>query len=239
MDKVGPLLLGIDEAGRGPVIGPLVLGGVWIHPSRQAKLLEIGVQDSKLFGSSTAAQRRRADLARQIRRLSACTFLLVVDAAEVDRRTRLGELNLLEQELAAGLIAAGPPARRIIADGARLFGPLTSPFPRLRAVDHADATFPAVSAASILAKVERDARFVQIADELRGDLGPIRGGGYANSATAAFLRAYFARHSRLPAEVRRSWSWPVLQELDRLQAGARPVRRGEQLQLPTLADHRA
>ena len=228
------MILGIDEAGRGPVIGPLVICGVWLQTSRQKKLLEMGVRDSKAFGSSARAQKRRAQLAAYIRQQASGVVLLSVDAAEVDRRVRLGELNLLEQELACAIISQGPLARKIIADGARLFSPLRATFPQLSARDGADSTSPAVAAASILAKVERDALYQNIVEPWEQELGPIAGGGYANSATAAFLRAYFARYGQLPPEVRRSWSWSVLQEINRLQAGLPPLPRAEQLSLPTM-----
>lgn len=209
------MILGIDEAGRGPAVGPLVLCGVWLSPRAEAGLKTLGVRDSKAFGSTETARARREQLAHQIREVAAHVTVLVADAAEVDRRVERQELNQMEQELARAVIESGPPARRIVADGARLFGPLCPDFPRLRAVDHADATCLAVAAASILAKVERDARYQAIIDPLQQALQqPIQGGGYANAATAAFLRAHARRFGRLPDEVRRSWTWDVIQELD-------------------------
>jgi ribonuclease HII len=226
-----PLHLGIDEAGRGPVIGPLVLSGVWVRPDRVSKLRDIGVKDSKSFGSSARARRHRAALAEQIRGIASCVVVLTVDAAEVSRRVRLGELNLLEQELAAVIVTGGPPARRIIADGARLFGVLRERYPQLRAMDRADQLHPCVAAASIVAKVERDALYQSIVERFEAELGPIRGGGYVNPETAQFLRAYFERFGELPPDVRDSWDWSVLRELHRRRAGLAPVREGEQLSL--------
>ncbi len=226
------MLLGIDEAGRGPVIGPLVMGGVWVRPAHQSKLLDLGVRDSKAFGSSASAQRRRGQLAAQIRAVAVQVTVLCVDAAEVARRVRLGELNLLEQELAEAIISSGPGARRILADGERLFGPLRERYPQLHALDRADETYPCVSAASIVAKVERDLRYRAIVEQFEAELGPIRGGGYANRETARFVRAYFERHGQLPPETRDSWDWSVLREIHRIRAGARPVRPAEQLDLP-------
>jgi ribonuclease HII len=225
------LHLGIDEAGRGPVIGPLVLSGVWVRAEHRAKLRELGVKDSKSFGSSAKAQKRRAQLAEQVRGVAQCVVVLSVDAAEVSRRVRLGELNLLEQELADVIVQSGPPGARIVADGARLFGPLRERYPQLRALDHADQSEICVAAASILAKVERDAQFRAIVDRFEADLGPVRGGGYVNDKTAAFLRAYFERFGELPPDVRDSWDWSVLRELHRRLAGLPPVQKAEQLNL--------
>ena len=224
--------LGIDEAGRGPVVGPLVLAGVWVRRAALLRLVALGVRDSKRFGAGPGAQRRRAALAAQIRQTASCTLVLSVDAPEVDRRVRLGELNLLEQELAAAVIASGPPARRIVADGERLFAPLRQRWPQLLARDRADAEFPVVAAASLVAKAERDAQFAAIVAALRPAGPPLRGGGYANAATASFLEEHVAAHGQLPPEVRRSWDWAVLRRIDRRLAGVHPTGPGEQLTLP-------
>lgn len=207
------LLLGIDEAGRGPLIGPLVLCGVWIPRSKEKKLLDLGVRDSKSFGSSSRAQHNRAALARQLITLMSHVTILVVEAEEVDRRVACGELNLLEQELARAIIDTGPAAFKIIADGKRLFGPLTTHYANLEARNKADVSCPAVAAASILAKVERDTRFTEIVEPYQEILGSIKGGGYVNKGTEAFVRGYFSRFGHLPPGVRRSWKWEVLDEL--------------------------
>lgn len=225
------MILGIDEAGRGPVIGPLVLCGVWVRRRQLKTLVEIDVRDSKSFGSSSQARLRRRQLAGQIRSLAAHVCLLCVDAAEVDRRVRLGELNLLERELASAIIQSGPNAKRIIADGERLFGPLAETHPGLKAINKADQISPVVAAASIIAKDERDRRFDEIVCGLEEEFGPIKGGGYANPATAAFIKAYFDRNGTLPPQVRRSWSWSVLRDIDRMLAGARPYSKPEQMDL--------
>jgi ribonuclease HII len=207
------VILGIDEAGRGPVIGPLVLCGVWVKKRSERRLLELGVRDSKAFGSTATAREQRHQIARQIREVVHSVTLLTADAGEVDRHVVRGELNRMERELARAIIDSGPPARGIVADGARLFGPLQRDFPTLEAVDRADQHSPAVAAASILAKVERDRRFEEIVAPFQDELGPIRGGGYVNKGTEAFLRGHVARYGGLPGETRRSWSWAVLEEL--------------------------
>jgi ribonuclease HII len=225
------MLLGIDEAGRGPVIGPLTLCGVWVTDHGARKLRELGIRDSKAFGSSDRARKERARLATEVRRVATHVTLLCVDAAEVDRRVRLGELNLLEQELAEAVILDGPEATRIVADGERLFSPLTARYPQLRARNKADSTSPAVAAASIVAKHERDRLFAEIAARYEPEFGPLGGGGYINPATETFLLAYFDRYRELPVEVRRSWSWQLIKDLERVMAGKKPWRPPEQLDL--------
>jgi ribonuclease HII len=207
------MLLGIDEAGRGPVIGPLVLCGVWIAPRNERHLLKLGLRDSKAYGSGETARRQRRELAQLIRSLAARISILVADAAEVDRRVQQGELNVLEQQMAQTVIESGPVARRILVDGYHLFRPLIPRYPQLEAYNRADAEFPIVAAASILAKVERDAQFEAIIAPHVPHVGPIRGGGYVNKGTEAFLKSYVTHFGHLPHHVRRSWSWPVLQKL--------------------------
>lgn len=225
------MILGIDEAGRGPVIGPLTLCGVWVTDHGQRKLRKLGVKDSKTFGSSARARKERGRLAGQVRQAAAHITLLCVDAAEVDRRVRLGELNLLEQELAEAVIQGGPEAHRIVADGERLFSPLALRHPQLRARNKADRTSVAVAAASIVAKHERDTLFAEIASRYEPEFGPLGGGGYINPATEAFLLAYFHRYRKIPPEVRLSWSWQLLKDLERVMGGKRPWRPPEQLDL--------
>lgn len=225
------MILGIDEAGRGPVMGPLVMAGVFMKPRLQKVLVEMGVKDSKLFGASGLARSRRAYLAKAIREKAAHVVVLCIDAEEVDRRVRLHELNDLERELARAIIQAGPPVERIVADGERLFSPLETEVPNLRAMDRADRSQTVVAAASIIAKVERDQRFAEIAARHEETFGIIEGGGYANAGTARFLHAYVERHGRLPEDLRTSWSWDVLVNLKRRLQGRPPWRRPEQLDL--------
>lgn len=205
-------VLGIDEAGRGPVLGPLVLCGVRIERSRLTRLEALGVRDSKSFGSGERAKAQRKALAMEISKL-ASVHVEVAEPDEVDRFTREGGLNRLEQDLAARVIEASSPCEQIWADGARLFSPLQARFPQLEAENRADRDHAIVAAASIVAKVERDERLAQLLAPAVAVLGEARGGGYPNAATARFLQQYVTRFGALPPGVRRSWSWPFLQQL--------------------------
>lgn len=206
----GPsLAAGIDEAGRGPVIGPLVLAAVWLDARAMRALRRQGVRDSKALDAGA-----RERLAASIRQGAARVELEIAPAFVVDAHVRRGELNVLERRMAAAVLDRGPRARRILADGARLFEPLRERYPELRARDRADALHTAVAAASIVAKVERDRRFLRIAARCGSLADEARQGmGYVNAATERFLRAYWARHARLPPGTRRSWGWAPLREL--------------------------
>jgi ribonuclease HII len=212
-DDVGDLVLGLDEAGRGPILGPMVMAAVALRPARAAALTRAGVMDSKRFGAGEDAHAMRESLVPRILDCAAWFDVSVVDVAVVDRYTRHGGLNRLEQERAAAFLRRAPPVRRVVADGARLFGPLRSMHPRFDAVDGGEEHHVAVAAASILAKVRRDQLFAKIASRYAPEFGEIRGGGYMNDATRGFLRLYIERYRMLPPEGRRSWPWAFAADL--------------------------
>src|SRR5262249_49432950 len=179
-----------------------------------------GVLDSKAFGAGDDAHERRCELAVRVRALAESCVVRVVDVDEIDRRVRLRELNVLEREHAAVIIERSAPAKKIFADGARLFSALAGRFPHLEAKDRGEEHHVAVAAASIIAKTIRDELFRCIARRYEPEFGPIAGGGYENAPTHTFLRAYVRRYGRLPPEARRSWSWATA---DYLPAGYLPM----------------
>jgi ribonuclease HII len=209
-----PMILGIDEAGRGPVLGPMVVAGVVLRPQRAAALTRRGVKDSKEFGAGAEARQKRAELVEHVRRLAECVRIEILHHEEVDRHAAEGLLNELERRAARKIIENIPEVRRIVADGERLFGSLRHQFPHLEARDGGENVHVAVAAASIIAKDLRDKLFEEIADRYREEFGEIRGGGYVNAATADFLRRYHGRYGKLPPETRRSWGWKLLCELE-------------------------
>jgi ribonuclease HII len=212
------LVLGIDEAGRGPMLGPMVMACVALRPRKAAALTRAGVTDSKRFAGEEAHAQRLA-LVPRILEAADHVEITVVDVAEIDRRCRDNGLNRLEQERAAALIRRAPPCRRIVCDGARLFRPLAARYPHLEALDHGESQHAAVAAASVLAKVRRDELWHRIAARYAVEFGDLvsKGGGYTNAATRAFLRAYVERYRALPPEMRRSW--PIDSVADLLPPG--------------------
>jgi ribonuclease HII len=201
------LVLGIDEAGRGPGLGPMVLAGVALDDVSAACLAEAGVRDSKAFGAGAAAQRTRADLAALVRERAAWISVEVCEVDEIDAYVARGALNELERERARLLVRQAPACARIIADGRTLFSSLTAEFAHLEAHDKAEALHVAVAAASICAKAERDKRFNDIANRYLPDFGTLRGGGYVNPPTCEFVAEFVRRHGHLPPEARKSWPW--------------------------------
>jgi ribonuclease HII len=139
------LLAGVDEAGRGPLAGPVVAAAVILHPARPIA----GLADSKQL---SPADRNR--LAREIRRHALCFALAAADHTEVDA------LNILQASLLAmrrAILGLRIVPGHVIVDGNRVpsFG-AGAPRYSVEARVRGDETVPSVSAASILAKVCRD-----------------------------------------------------------------------------------
>lgn len=164
---------GVDEAGRGPLAGPVVAAAVILDPSRPLA----GLADSKRL---SAAARER--LAPQIRAQALAWAVASASVEEIDR------LNILQATFLAmrrAIAALGCPAEAALIDGNRI--PPELPLPA-RAIVRGDATHAAIAAASILAKTERDARMRGLAAEYPG-YGFERHMGYPTAAHLAALRA--------------------------------------------------
>ena len=205
--------LGIDEAGRGPAIGPMVMAAVALDTKAARALTRAGLADSKSYGAGEEARAIRAELAARVRKVAIHVSLEVVSVPVIDRRVMFGELNVLEREVAARLIDAAPPRHRIVADGARMFRPLALRYPELEAHDEGESHHASVAAASVIAKVRRDELFDEIRARYVPEFGEIIGGGYCNAGTRRFLRSFAERYRDLPVEARRSWPYPYLIDL--------------------------
>ncbi|MCP4445866.1 MAG: hypothetical protein GY811_11060 [Myxococcales bacterium] len=229
------MTLGIDEAGRGPVLGQMVLAAVVLDSKTAAALTRAGLADSKSYGSGKKAKRIRAELAAKVEELALFVAVEVVDVAEVDRRVRLSELNLLERECAARMIEKAPTVDRIVADGDRLFRPMQSRYPHLEALNNGESAHASVAAASVVAKTRRDELFALIQKRYEPEFGRFEGGGYVNATTTKFLQAYAEQHLGIPPEARLSWPFEYLRDIlgdnvDRIRASqdvAKPIVKDE------------
>jgi ribonuclease HII len=207
------LTLGIDEAGRGPAVGPMVIAAVALDSRSAAALTRAGLCDSKTYGAGDDAHAVRQGLAAQVRTRARFVALIEVEHTEIDLRVVRNELNVLERELAVRLIDQAPSVDRIIADGRQMFAQLRQRYAHFESHDRAEERHASVAAASVIAKVARDERFAQIRARYESELGPITGGGYANAATRRWLRAYAERYGRLPEEARLTWPHPYVEDL--------------------------
>lgn len=141
MAEPGPLLCGVDEAGRGPLAGPVVAAAVILDPARPIA----GLADSKRL---TARQRQR--LADEIRAKALAWAVAEASVAEIETH------NILQTTMLAmrrAVMALMTPPDEVLVDGDRCPA-LAMP---TRAIVGGDARIAAISAASILAKTHRDA----------------------------------------------------------------------------------
>ena len=167
---------GVDEAGRGPLAGPVVAAAVILDPGRPIA----GLADSK-----TLAPARRERLAAEIRSLSLAWALGAADAAEIDALNILQATMLAMRRAVAGL---GVAPAHVIVDGNRCPALDGLGFDcTVAAVVAADATVPGVSAASILAKCARDELMCRLEAVYPG-YGFARHKGYPTAAHLAALR---------------------------------------------------
>lgn len=207
------LTLGIDEAGRGPVLGPMVMAAVCLSTKAAQVLTRAGLRDSKVYGASDKARETRRELAALVQEVAVHVDVHVIEVMDIDRRVRCNELNVLEREVAEMFIARSPQVDCIVADGKTLFRPLAQRYPHLMAWDQAESRHASVAAASVVAKDRRDRIFEGIRERYRPTFGDIRGGGYVNEATRQFLRAYASLYRDLPPEARRSWPHEYLHDI--------------------------
>lgn len=203
------VLVGIDEAGRGPVFGPLVVAGVL--GVDQESFRALGVKDSKLL-----SPKRREELEPQIRALAQRVVTVVVSADDIDGRRGNETLNEIEVD-AFGRIAKRLRGRELFLDAADVnaerFGKLVAKkvgrkyaYQRVVSEHRGDLNHPIISAASIIAKVRRDKEVRRMARPLEKEIGLPLGSGYVHDETTIkFLETYRLRHGVFPAGTRSSW----------------------------------
>jgi ribonuclease HII len=197
------IVAGVDDAGRGPVIGPMVLAGVSIDEKDLSKLRKLGVKDSKLLSPM-----QREDMYDYIIEIVKSYEVLVISPAEIDAalEDKNTNLNWLESKGFAKLINWLDPDRVVV----------DCPSPNIKAYSEhlrkhlkvevhvkcehkADFNHAVVAAASILAKVSRDREVAKLREKY-GDFGS----GYpADPRTKEFLAENW---DKCPEIFRRSWA---------------------------------
>ncbi|MDD1710477.1 MAG: ribonuclease HII [Methanoregulaceae archaeon] len=194
------MFVGVDEAGKGAVLGPLVVACVGCESDED--LAGIPVRDSK-----TLTPAARTDLFSRIT-ASVHYTVLVIAAGEIDSRRRSMTMNQLMAMAHATVIRELQPAIAYV-DACDVVAPrfgraVTSHLDipcRVIAQHHADATIPVVSAAGIVAKVVRDRLIRELAEEY----GEIGSGYPSDETTIVFIEDYIGRNGRPPPIARSSW----------------------------------
>ena len=197
-------VLGIDESGRGPVCGPLTMCGYLIDESKMHELKSIGAKDSKLLTAE-----KRENMAPLLKELADDFVVLKITAKEIDELRNETNLNIIEIERMQHIINIMKPDK-VIIDSPEVNTPAFSRKVMARVKDKslqvlsenfADKKYPVVSAASVIAKVERDAEIRKL-HEKHGFFGS----GYSHDEiTIAFLKDWIKKNKEFPPFVRKSW----------------------------------
>ncbi|MFH1664500.1 MAG: ribonuclease HII [archaeon] len=200
------LIAGIDEAGRGPVFGPMVLAVCCIHKKDEEKLVELGVKDSKLL---TAKERERQFI--EIKAIAKEFNSVKVEAKEIDflrDRKSLNEieamrigflLNNLKEKPEIVFVDSPDVIEKNFAERIKRYLSFDC---IIRSEHKADLNYPVVSAASIIAKVERDNEIKKLSKKY----GNIGSGYPGDEVTSKFLDDWVKSNSSLPDFARNSWS---------------------------------
>jgi len=182
------LVCGVDEAGRGPLAGPVYAAAVILDPAWHIA----GLADSKVLSAS-----RRLDLAGQIRRHTLAWAIASASVAEIDAINIL-QASLLAMRRAVEQLSVAPS--EVLVDGNQC--PVVC-YP-VRAIIRGDSKIAAISAASILAKTARDAEMLRL-HRLYPHYGLDRHKGYPTAAHLAALKRHGVSeiHRRSYAPIRK------------------------------------
>ena len=194
------LVVGVDEAGRGCIIGPLVVAGVSVPEEKMPDLIALGVKDSKLLTA-----KKRDSLFDEIIQLKASIKTVKLAPVEIDKavecQRRLHKLNRLEPETMAQVIQALSP-NEVYVDAADVEKRFATHIRECLTIKtkiisrhKADLIYPIVSAASIIAKVERDREI----ETLRGVFGDFGSGYLHDPKTQGFNQGLAKNQQRLPS----------------------------------------
>ena len=205
------LILGIDDAGRGPVIGPMVLAGCLIDDKVEKSLKQLGVKDSKQL-----TQKRREFLAEKIKEVAETFEVVLAFPEEIDGKnhdgTNLNSLEAIKMAEVINKINKGFGKIRVVVDCPSVGIEKWRDFLKTKidnlsnlevVCEHkADVNHVAVSAASILAKCTREIEM----DKLKEKYGAEIGSGYCSDpSTQKFLKQNIQTHENAGI-FRKTWS---------------------------------
>ena len=193
-------ICGVDEAGRGSMVGPLVVAGITISKPKISQLKKLGVRDSKKL--SPAARER---LYKKIIETVDDYYVVRIPPRIIDKSVSNHSLNHLEAKYMAKVISKLSPSTAFVDScdvNSKRFGKEISELTsntKIRSYHHADSRFVTVSAASILAKVSRDRAIMKLANS--HDIGS----GYpSDPKTKIFVKKLIRKNNDL-SFLRKSW----------------------------------
>lgn len=194
-------ICGVDDAGRGSMLGPLVIAGISLDKKNLKQLSSLGVKDSKKLSPKS-----REDLYKKIIKIADDYYVAKISPKSIDTSVKNHCLNSLEAKYMAKVVSKLNPDTSYVDScdvNPSRFGREISQISgnhKIKSYHHADSRFVVVSAASILAKVIRDRSMMK----LRKDYN--LGSGYpSDSITIKFVTNYYKMNHVLPSFVRKSW----------------------------------
>lgn len=198
-------IAGIDEAGRGAVIGPMVIAGVSLEPEKENQLLKAGVKDSKLVSHP-----KRIRLAKLIEKIAKDIIVINVDPCRIDTYRKQGvNLNQIEAMKFVDILDY-LDVKKAYVDSPdvkperlkHLLDKLTKVNTELVVEHKADHKYTVCAAASIIAKVAREEEIDKLKEKY-GDFGP----GYSsNEKTIKWLKDWLSKNKEYPDIVRKTWA---------------------------------
>lgn len=194
-------ICGIDDAGRGSMLGPLVISGISVEKRKLRKLTALGVKDSKKL-----SPKNRELLYKKIIELADDYYIVKIPPRSIDASVKKHGLNELEAKYMAKVVSKLDPDTSYVDScdvNPTRFGKEISKLSnnhKIKSYHYADSRFVIVSAASILAKVTRDKAIERL--RKNHDLGS----GYpSDSKTVKFVAKYYESNHSMPTFVRKSW----------------------------------
>lgn len=201
------MIAGVDDAGRGAVIGPIIIAGVLFKEHQITRLYRLGVKDSK-----TLSANRRRMLSKEIKKMAIQWKIVEISPSDVDKVVLEGKkfhrLNWLEAKAMAEVIKGLHPEIVYVdasdVNETRFAQQIRNLLPfevKIISEHHADTKYTIVGAASIIAKVHRDDS-IAILREKYGNFGS----GYSGDPyTRLFLLKWFKKKKEVPSDFRKSW----------------------------------
>ncbi|MEM5815407.1 MAG: ribonuclease HII [Candidatus Aenigmatarchaeota archaeon] len=198
-------IAGIDEAGRGAVIGPMVIAGVSVEARKQKKLKEIGVKDSKKL-----TPQKREKLYKEIEHLAQNIVVIKIPACIItnyqSKKINLDQIEAMKMANIVKMINADKTYIDSIEQNSTRFENMIREYLdkeyNLVVENYLDEKIPVVSAASIIAKVERDREIEEIKKEVKFDFGV----GYSHDEkTIKFIERILLNEDVPPRYLRLKW----------------------------------
>jgi len=198
------IICGIDEAGRGSLLGPIIVAGVCVTKKSISEMVEIGIKDSKLL-----SPKKRQVLFGHVINLAESICVCRINIEDIDFHVFRNNLNLLEAE-AMAITIRNMKSDKTYVDSCdvnpsryqrTIKSFLKQNNTKLVSMHHADRLSVVVSGASIIAKVIRDSELSKI----RIKYGDVGSGYPSDTKTIKFVKEWFRQKNEIPPFARKSW----------------------------------